>query len=327
MEKITKICWAICLSLFFVSCVEFNHNISNNEIIEGSGKVTTDNRNNLQGFDKIKVSNAINVVLDQSPDFEVLVEADDNVLPYIITEVSNQTLHVYLDNVSVKNPKKMQVSIKMPDISGLKATSSAEIKADRMIKTNDLVIQATSAGDISLAKVRGKSVDIDASSSADIEIDEIFADTFMANASSTADIVIDYVESEQAVIDAGSSADVKIERIQANSCKIDSSSTSDVEVEAIDANKIEVDAGSSADVLLAGKTNDLIVRASSSATIDAHDLSAKNVDAAASSSGTIMVYPVHKLSASASSSGDIYYYHTPQTIDKETSSSGSINQK
>lgn len=326
MNKITKICWAICLSLFFVSCVEINHNLSG-EVIEGSGKVTSDDRNNLQGFDKIKVSNTIKVALDQSPDFDVEVEADDNILPYIITEVSNGTLHIYLDNISVKNPKKLQVNVKMPDITGLKATSSAEIKADRIIKTNDLVIQATSTGDISLAKIKGKSLDIDATSSADIKIDEIFVDTFIANASSTADIVVDYIESDQVVLDAGSSADIEIEKIQTMSCKIDSSSTADVEVGAIDANKIEVDAGSSADVLLAGKTNDLTIKASSSATIDAHDLSAKNVEAAASSSGTVMVYPVHKLLASASSSGDIYYYHTPDFIEKETSSSGSIKQK
>ncbi len=326
MKKITKICWAICLSAFFVSCVEITRNISG-EVIEGSGTIATDDRNNLQGFDKIKVSNTIKVELEQSLDFDVEVEADDNILPYIITEVSNGTLHIYLDNVSVKNPKKLHVYVKMPDITGLKATSSAEIKADRVIKTNDLVIQATSTGDILLGKIKGKSVDIDASSSADIKIDEIFVDTFIANASSTADIFIDYIESDKAVLDAGSSADIEIEKIQTMSCNIDSSSTADVEVGAIDTNKIAIDAGSSADVLIAGKTNDLIVRANSSATVDARNLSAKNVDVAASSSGAAMVYPIQKMLANASSSGDIYYYHTPEFIEKDTSSSGSIKQK
>ena len=61
------------------------------------------------------------------------MEADDNIMPYIVTEVEGNTLKVYFDNISVRNLKQAKVYVKMPEISELVASSSSEIEAKKPV--------------------------------------------------------------------------------------------------------------------------------------------------------------------------------------------------
>ena len=285
--RLSKFCFLLIITLFFSGCkfeVEgpnlFNH-------VAGSGKVISEPREVVKNFDKIQVSSSIDVELEQAPNFEVVVRADDNIISYIVTEFSGNTLKIYYDNVSVKNIKEAKVYVKMPNISALRASSSSEIEAKGIIKSDDLILKTSSTGEITLFEVHSTSLTMEASSSSDIKIERVYTIDFNAQASSTAEIDIEYIESD----------------------------------------KIKLSASSSSDIELKGKALDLEATTSSTGKIDAKELLVNNIIAASSSSSTIDVYPITSLKAKASSASDIYYYNEPQSIEKNTSSSGSVKRK
>src|SRR5690606_14431727 len=173
--RITKFCLIPIVILFFSSCkMEIERgNFFNN--IKGSGNVITETRNIENSFDRIHVSSVIKVELEQSPVHEVIVRADDNLMPYIITEVEGSTLRIRFDNVSVSNLKEVKVYVKMPNISELKATSSSEIEVKGGITSESISLISTSTAEIKLADINAKYVTVEANSSSDIKVGRILA--------------------------------------------------------------------------------------------------------------------------------------------------------
>jgi hypothetical protein len=68
------------------------------------------------------------------------------------------------------------------------------------------------------------------------------------------------------------------------------------------------------------------VEASSAGEIDAYDLEAENVDAEASSAGSIKVNVTKNLTAHASSGGGIRYRGNPDKSITDSSSGGSVKK-
>lgn len=280
--RITRICLALLLASAATSCkmdIELPNRVS------GNGNIITEKRETHSSFSKIYVSNAFEVEVLQANEFEVVVKADDNLIPHIITEVVDNTLKIkFENNLTIKTYKDIKIYVKMPRIDELKATASSSIDVKNTLNTDDLTLKTTSTGEIKLLEVNAKSLIAEASSSSEISIEKLYATEFKAHATSTADIEVEYLE----------------------------------------ADKIDVSASSSSDIEMKGKALDLIISASSTATVDAKELWANNVVVTASSSATAKVYPIVSLKAKASSTADVLYYKEPKTINKETSSSGKV---
>ena len=105
--------------------------------------------------------------------------------------------------------------------------------------------------------------------------------------------------------------------------KASSASTINLSLE-FDAISCKSSSGST--VNIDGKTLKLESKSSSGSTINANDLLANEVIADASSGSSINVHPILSLNAEASSGSSINYNILPKTIQKSTSSGGSIEQ-
>lgn len=282
-----KFCLLLIITLFFSSCrIEVEGpNLFNS--ISGSGKVVTQERAITEDFSKIQSSSIFKVEVEQAPHFEVIVKADDNLLPYILTHVEQNTLKIHFDKVSVKNVKEVKVYVKTPNITALHASSSSEIKVNKTISTDNLKLKASSTAEIKINEIDATSLLIEASSSSEVKIDKVYVFDLKAQTSSTAEIEIDYAESD----------------------------------------KIKLNASSSSDIEIKGKALELEVNTTSTAKINTKELLVNNVIATASSSSTIQTYPIISLKAKASSTGSIYYYNEPKIIEKSTSSAGSIKKR
>jgi hypothetical protein len=102
-----------------------------------------------------------------------------------------------------------------------------------------------------------------------------------------------------------------------------SAATMDVNVES---DNISIDSGSGSTISIKGKALTLNTSASSGSNINAGQLLVNDIHAEVSSGGTINIHPIVKLKAEASSGGNINYNNTPKTIEKTSSSGGSISQ-
>jgi len=236
---ITKFIIATITALLFASC-NFNMNT-----VEGSGNVTTEKRIVEGDFKNISVSNAIDVVIEQSDATEITVEADDNLQKEIITKVENGTLIIKCKYSSFRNITMKKVTVKVPSLEKIEASSASTVQSKNVFQ--------------------GENIDLESSSAATMDLN-IESDNISATSSS------------------GSSINVQ------------------------------------------GKALKVQTTASSGATVDAGKLLANEVNADVSSGGSINVHPIVTLKAEASSGGHINYDITPKTIEKKSSSGGSISQ-
>jgi hypothetical protein len=103
--------------------------------IQGSGTAKSEARA-VSGFTKVDAGGAVNIEIVAQKNFSVAVEADDNLLANIKTEVSGDTLKIYSeDTISPKTP--INVKISMPaieglDLSGASSGSVSSVKADAL---------------------------------------------------------------------------------------------------------------------------------------------------------------------------------------------------
>ena len=128
-------------------------------------------------------------------------------------------------------------------------------------------------------------------------------------------------------IEASSGSMVKSSNpLKSESLKLDANSGSSMEVN-VESKKVTCEASSGSHMKVSGTTESLQTEASSGSTLDARDLVAGNVKSDASRGSTIFVNPSDLLKAEASSGGKIYYTTTPEKLQKEVSTGGSVEQQ
>jgi len=103
------------------------------------------------------------------------------------------------------------------------------------------------------------------------------------------------------------------------------SSSSSIEL-ALETEHLSVDSSSASEVILSGKAINTQFESSSSSSIKAGSLKANNVIAKSSSASSIACYPILNLDAKASSSGSVSFWNKPKYIKKEESSAGIVSQ-
>jgi len=114
----------------------------------GDGNVKKETRS-VSGFDGIKVSGAFNIILSQGATEEVIIEADENILPLIITKVEGGMLKIYT-NKPIHNVTTMKAYITVKDIKRVEVSGACDIVGQTQIKTTELSFDASGASDSKL---------------------------------------------------------------------------------------------------------------------------------------------------------------------------------
>lgn len=123
MKTIKQFSFYILLLFAATSCIEeFN--------IRGNGIEATESRP-ASTFNKVRSSGDFDVQITKGDEFEVLVTAEENILPYIETTVSNSTLLIDIKGMhNVRNRLPMNVFITLPDLESVKQSGSGSIVTD-----------------------------------------------------------------------------------------------------------------------------------------------------------------------------------------------------
>ena len=177
------------------------------EYESGSGNIITQKRN-LAAFTGIASSNAIDVEV-RTGALKIEVEADDNIIEYVETRVSGNTLHVGIKKgVSLHNTH-IKVNITVPELTSISANSSSDVKVLDVIKSNNkLSFDASSSADIE-AEVDAPEVAAKASSSASVQLSGR-TKNYRAEVSSSADIRSFDLLSENTDVTANSSGSADV---------------------------------------------------------------------------------------------------------------------
>ena len=115
--------------------------------IHGNGNEGTENRI-ISDFSKLKSSGSFDVNVTYGDEYEVIVIAETNIIPYIETYVTNGTLHLDIRGLhNIKNHLPMQVHITTPQMRSIKQSGSGEITTG-YFESNELEMFISGSGSI-----------------------------------------------------------------------------------------------------------------------------------------------------------------------------------
>ena len=122
----------------------------NNKKIKGNGKVVTVNRS-TSDYDKISVGGSFDVVLVKGKEGKIIIEGEENIIPYIETEVSGGKLKIkYKKNTNIRTTRRLTVTVPFTDIEGVSLGGSGKITSKELIKSDDFSASLGGSGDITL---------------------------------------------------------------------------------------------------------------------------------------------------------------------------------
>ncbi|MEA1887520.1 MAG: head GIN domain-containing protein [Bacteroidota bacterium] len=183
--------------------------------VTGNGDVQKEERE-APVFTGVTTSSAVDVYLSQANGHRIVVEADENLLEYIVTEVKNGVLRIYTDNVNIRKAEIMRVYVTMEEVEYISASSAGDVIGETPVKAENLKISASSSGDVKL-EVYANKLSLKTNSAGDITL-KGKADFLEASTSSAGDIKAYDLEVREAELSSSSAGDIKItvtERLKA----------------------------------------------------------------------------------------------------------------
>ncbi len=168
----------------------------------------------VRDFDAIKVSTGVQLYLSMNDRQAVRIEADDEILEDVVTEVKDGTLHIYVRKNNIfkffnwgsKSTVKAYVSA--TEINSLDASSGAYIRSENTLKGSSLILDMSSGGGMALDLVY-KEIKMDGSSGANAKISGR-AKNFNVSASSGSNIDARNLEAVNCEARASSGANISM---------------------------------------------------------------------------------------------------------------------
>ncbi|UJH67789.1 head GIN domain-containing protein [Allomuricauda sp. SCSIO 65647] len=224
MTTLAKIAIAFLLALFASSCA-FDINFGKGKA--GNGVVVEESRKVTDDFTEVSAAEGLDVFVTQGDEFRIDVEADENVIDLIATDIRDGKLKIHtIENIgrATKN-----IHVTLPTVTALETSSGADLIVQNRLTADRISLDASSGSDLH----------------AEIEANEVYAD-----ASSGADIKVSGT-TDRLEADASSGADIRARELMAKKCVADASSGSDISVNVSES--LVADANSGADISYTGE--------------------------------------------------------------------------
>jgi hypothetical protein len=254
-------------------------------IVRGSGDVVEEPRE-VGSFTAVELATLGTMHIDVGEREDLRVEAEDNLLEYIESDVRNGRLRIDTQaNVNLRSTRQVNYYVTVTDL--------------------DTII-ISSSGDIRVPDLEAERFSVTSGSSGDLEMGDLIADAV--------------------AISLGSSGDLRMENVEAETLTVDITSSGDVTMGELYASTLEVHITGSGNLDIAGgEVGEQDITISSSGDYTARDLESVEAEVHLSGSGSATIQVRDYLSARLSSSGNVRYIGSP-TLESTMTSSGDVVQ-
>jgi len=218
----------IALILVVIACpIIFAANPVNSTKTNGNGIVKTQDRE-VSYFHAIKVSGGIDVELSQGNELKLKVEADENVILNIRTEVKDGILNIYHDE-NIQKAKTMKIYLTFKQLDAITASGGCDIESKQKLNFNTMKMALSGGCDIEL---------------------NCKADNLVCKQSGGCDVELNG-EAQKGTFDVSGGCDLKASEFHLKNCTLNASGGSDAEVYVTD--EINITATGASDVTYYGK--------------------------------------------------------------------------
>lgn len=213
--------------------------------VRGDGQVMTETRNS-SSFNSIVVTGSVNVYLSQGDKETVTVEANQNLLDIIRTEVKDNTLHIY-ETKNIRNADERNVYVTFQMLNSLIAKGATDVYGRTPIRTESLEVGISGASDVTL---------------------EIYTDELICRITGAADAYLSG-EAKAMIARVSGSSDLEAGKLISQICQVEADGASDAQVHATES--LDAKASGSSDIEYWGNPKTLRKEESSAA-----DISSRN---------------------------------------------------
>lgn len=138
-------------------------------VVRGSGNVVTESRT-VSNFNMVSLSGPVELIVNQGEGESLEIEAEDNIIAVIETEVRGDTLEVDIkENTTINPTEPVRLFLTMRDIHGLEISGSGNISVDSMV-TDRLSLGINGSGDIKIGSLSTESLTVDINGSGNLEL-------------------------------------------------------------------------------------------------------------------------------------------------------------
>lgn len=178
--------------------------------IEGNGKMTTETRS-VSDYDQVALLGSMKVELVAGKEGKLKVEAEENLMEYILTEVDGDKLKISVEegySLDTSRNNEIRITVPFESLDAVILTGSGDIYSSDEIKADDFEIKLTGSGNIQLSltvknarasitgsgdiELRGSTKDFDCkvTGSGDISAFDFKSETVSATVTGSGDIQV-----------------------------------------------------------------------------------------------------------------------------------------
>jgi len=141
----------------------------NAERIRGSGRVVQEKRD-VRGFSEVRLATVGELSIQQTGSESLNIEAEDNILPKIISEIEGSRLVIRTERgVSISPTSTIRYTLTVRDLSALELSGSGTIHA-ATINSHEFSLRLPGSGEIRLDGLTADSLSSEISGSGKIEV-------------------------------------------------------------------------------------------------------------------------------------------------------------
>lgn len=118
--------------------------------VKGNGNLISTTRT-IPSFNELSVGGSFEVILVKGTVGEISIEAEENIIPYIITEVDGDRLKIrYKKNSNINTTKSVTIRVQFEDLESVSLGGSGKISSDDLIKSETFKVNIGGSGKIYL---------------------------------------------------------------------------------------------------------------------------------------------------------------------------------
>ncbi|MES0342003.1 MAG: head GIN domain-containing protein [Candidatus Humimicrobiaceae bacterium] len=137
-------------------------------VVRGSGDIESEERE-VSGFNEIQLTGIGNLIIEQGDEEGLVVEADDNIIGLIETEVRGDALHIgFKRGVNVVPTTNIKFYLKVKDLDRIDLSGLGDIDCDKF-ETDDIEFNLSGSGDIDF-EIAAESIETNVSGLGDINL-------------------------------------------------------------------------------------------------------------------------------------------------------------
>jgi hypothetical protein len=193
----------------------------NFETIAGSGNLVTESRQ-VSGVTRVDMTTSAYLEIQQGTQESLTVTADDNILPYLQTNVSGGRMTIrYQPQISIRTIHQPKLVLTVKNLDELRLTSSGTVNVGPLT-TGDFNIDITSSCNLTIQSIQADKITSNITSSGDVNIQGT-ANSLVVRISSSGNFVGPDLQVQDANVTLTSSGDVTVWVINNLSANLSSS--------------------------------------------------------------------------------------------------------